>query len=221
MNTFLKTTESQIVPVSLANRPLAILDRDLAKIYNTETMYMNKQVMRNKDWFDETLCFKIDKDEMKNETFQNGIFEKFTHRPVCYTQAGCISVAFLLRSAKAIKLRRTVVEIFARFQNGDLVSPANPEYYHLLLDGLDYRLMQSINSCKKLNYRKYQHLVFMHRSGRFTEQEIARYLSIPRKTLARFIDIANDYDKLSQQIKSEKSQAAIAMVATLPIDPAA
>jgi hypothetical protein len=221
MNALLSAQDQSVQPIQLPDRPLAMLDCDLATLYGTKTKVLNQQVKRNQRWFDDSFCFRLTKEEANHLRSLTVTSEKNKYKPICFTQAGCIAAAFILRSTAAYKMRNKVVEIFARYQNGDLLLPVNPEYHELLLEGLDYRLNKSIEACKNLNRRKYEHLVFMNQSGEFTELEIAQYLSLPRRTVQRFIEISVEYDRLLQQIKSEKEQTAIALASTLPIHPAA
>ena len=50
--------------ITLPGRPLFMLDRDVAEIYETETKFINQAVKRNPDRFPEDFCFELSLIEM-------------------------------------------------------------------------------------------------------------------------------------------------------------
>lgn len=69
-----------------------ILDRDLAKLYNTETRVINQSVKRNGERFPTSFCFQLNEMEFNNWKSQNVISDNdkigLRRPPHAFTEQG-------------------------------------------------------------------------------------------------------------------------------------
>ena len=79
-NTDLNTTPKKNDSIDIVQGKIAIvrgvqviLDRELAKLYNVEVGYMNRQVKRNIARFPDDFMFQLTKEEAESLKCQNGI----------------------------------------------------------------------------------------------------------------------------------------------------
>ena len=95
-----------------------MLDSDLAKLYNVETKYLNRQVKRNIERFPEDFCFQLTKEEYKkilrcqNVTLElkQGKYSKYL--PYVFTETGVSMLSSVLRSKVAIDVSIKICRAF-------------------------------------------------------------------------------------------------------------
>lgn len=85
----------------------ALVDRDLATLYQIQTKRLNEQVKRNADRFPIEFCFQLD-DTEKNEMVANcdrfEMLKRSSSNPYIFTEQGITMLSAVLRSDVAIKL---------------------------------------------------------------------------------------------------------------------
>ena len=108
--------------ITLPGRPLFMLDRDVAEIYETETKFINQAVKRNPDRFPEDFCFELSLIEMNELVTSCDRFKTLKHSsvpPKAFTREGCNMLSAVLSTpvaiARAIQIMRafTAMERFA------------------------------------------------------------------------------------------------------------
>lgn len=96
-----------------------MLDRDLAKLYQVETKYMNRQVRSNIERFPKEFMFQLTTEE-KNELVQNlHRFESLKHSsvmPYAFTEHGVAMLASVLRSDRAVAISIYIVKTFIKLR---------------------------------------------------------------------------------------------------------
>jgi hypothetical protein len=196
-----------IKPVMLPGRQIGILDADLSFIYKTETKQMNRQVRRNTDWFDESLCYQMTKEEQLILRRQNGTAKDGrggnTSLSLIYTEQGCIAVAFLLRSEPAIKMRKLVLDIFDRYRRNELYTPEQlpDDLRSIIADGVNYRLVKTVRRSRSLNWNKFNELCDLRQRG-VSAKRTAAYIGVSVHTVNRFWKIALKFDRQYKQFTS-------------------
>ncbi len=82
-----------------------MLDSDLARLYNVETKYLNRQVKRNINKFPEDFCFQLTVEEYKYLRCQNVTSSLKTTKyggrryiPYAFTEHGAIMLVSVLKS---------------------------------------------------------------------------------------------------------------------------
>lgn len=90
-----------------------MLDRDLAKLYNTETRSLNQAVRRNKDRFPPDFMIELTREEIMNLS-QTVISSKIKHAPhvFAFTQEGVAMLSSVLRSPQAIAANIAIMRAF-------------------------------------------------------------------------------------------------------------
>ena len=93
-----------------------ILDRDLAKLYNTETRIINQSVKRNIERFPEIFCFQLNELEFQNWKSQNVISKEdrigLRRAPYVFTEQGVAMLSALLKSDVAISMSIKIMDAF-------------------------------------------------------------------------------------------------------------
>ena len=95
-----------------------MLDSDLAKLYDVETKYLNRQVKRNIDRFPEDFCFQLTKEEYhqvlrcQNVTLElkQGKYSKYL--PYVFTETGVSMLASVLHSEVAVSVSIKICRAF-------------------------------------------------------------------------------------------------------------
>lgn len=95
-----------------------MLDSDLAKQYDVETKYLNRQVKRNIDRFPEDFCFQLTKEEYydilrcQNVTLElkQGKYSKYL--PFVFTETGVSMLASVLHSDVAVSVSIRICRAF-------------------------------------------------------------------------------------------------------------
>jgi hypothetical protein len=97
----------------------AMLDRDLAEMYQVEVKRLNEQVKRNIDRFPESFRFQLNDDE-KDELVANcDRFETLKHssnNPFAFTEQGVAMLSAVLRSETAIKVSIQIINAFVEMR---------------------------------------------------------------------------------------------------------
>ena len=104
--------------VSLPGRPPAILDQNLAEIYNTSTKRLNEQLRRNNGWLDGDYYFDLTKEEfaVANCDRKIEVDPKSRYMPKMFTDYGCNAAAFLVRTTEALKMRKVIIKAFTELR---------------------------------------------------------------------------------------------------------
>lgn len=92
-----------------------MLDSDLAKLYNVETSYLNRQVKRNYERFDEVdFMFQLSKEEFDDLKCQNGTSSWGGKRklPYVFTEQGVYMLATVINSHIAVQITKQIMRTF-------------------------------------------------------------------------------------------------------------
>ena len=92
-----------------------MLDSDIAKLYAIETSYLNRQVKRNIERFDEEdFMFQLTKEEFENLKCQIGISSWGGKRklPFVFTEQGVYMLATVINSKIAIHITKQIMRTF-------------------------------------------------------------------------------------------------------------
>ncbi len=124
-----KEIQSQII--SLPGRPPAMLDRDLAEIYGTETKRINEAAKRNPDRFPCDFRFQLTRAEMETLRSQNATFQwlqEVKYLPWAYTREGCNMMSACLETPVAVERSVFIMRAFSAMEAGqryqtDMKSP--------------------------------------------------------------------------------------------------
>jgi len=96
-----------------------MMDRDLAKLYEVEVKYLNRQVRRNIERFPDEFMFQLTMEE-KNELVTNWHrFSNMKHSsvlPHAFTEHGVAMLASVLNSDKAIKISICIIKAFVKLR---------------------------------------------------------------------------------------------------------
>ena len=95
-----------------------MLDSDLAKQYDVETTYLNRQVKRNRDRFPDDFCFQLTKEEyyeilrchFGTLELEQGKYSKYL--PYVFTETGVSMLASVLHSKVAIEVSIKICRAF-------------------------------------------------------------------------------------------------------------
>jgi hypothetical protein len=107
--------------VSLPGRPLFMLDRDVAELYETETRAVNQAVKRNPDRFPEDFCFQLEEHELRKlEITDCDIkFEGWggsRYLPTVFTREGCNMLSTVLSTPVAIARSIQIMRAFSAME---------------------------------------------------------------------------------------------------------
>ncbi len=106
-----------------------MLDSDLAKLYEVETSYLNRQVQRNFERFNETdFMFQLTKAEFQNLICQIGTSSWGGVRklPYVFTEQGVYMLATVINSNVAIQMTKKIMRTFTKMREfaltyGDII----------------------------------------------------------------------------------------------------
>ncbi len=97
----------------------AMIDRDLADMYQVAVKRLNEQVKRNKERFPESFRFQLS-DTEKNELVANcDRFESLKHasvNPYVFTEQGVAMLSAILRSDVAVKVSIQIIQAFVEMR---------------------------------------------------------------------------------------------------------
>ena len=94
-----------------------MLDSDLARLFDYETKYLNRQVMRNQKRFSENYCFQLTTEEYSFlrchfVTLKNSRGEHKKYLPYVFTEYGITMLAGILKSETAVEASLKIVNAF-------------------------------------------------------------------------------------------------------------
>ncbi len=96
-----------------------MLDSDLAKLYEVDTSYLNRQVKRNFDRFnDEDFMFELSSEEFENLKCQNGTSSWGGKRklPKVFTEQGVYMLATVINSNVAVEITKHIMRTFTKMR---------------------------------------------------------------------------------------------------------
>jgi len=93
-----------------------MLDRDIAELYQVETKYLNRQVKRNFERFNEKdFMFQLTKEELENLRCQIGTFKEnlnTKYNPYVFTEQGVYMLATVINSDIAVQVTKQIMRTF-------------------------------------------------------------------------------------------------------------
>ena len=92
-----------------------MVDRDLAKLYNVETKYLNRQVKRNIERFPPEFMFQLNAGEKKELVTNWHRFATLKHSsvlPYVFTEHGVAMLASVLNSQTAVSISIDIIKTF-------------------------------------------------------------------------------------------------------------
>jgi hypothetical protein len=120
-----------------------ILDRDLAKLYGTETKRLNEQVRRNPGRFPDEFVVQLTKEEWLSLRSQNatlnGRGRHPKYLPYAFTEYGVIMAAAVLKTEIADKVSVTIVRAFVAMRRFMLT---NAQVFQRL-DRIEYKQLET------------------------------------------------------------------------------
>jgi hypothetical protein len=96
-----------------------MLDSDIAKLYDVETSYLNRQVKRHFDKFDESdFMFQLTKEEFENLKCQIGTSSWGGQRklPFVFTEQGVYMLATVINSSIATQVTKQIMRTFTKMR---------------------------------------------------------------------------------------------------------
>ena len=115
---------SSLVPVERIEKSIylirgekAMLDRDLAALYEVETRALNQAVGRNRDRFPSDFMFELTREEIKgiSQTVTSSNL-KFSKRVTAFTEQGVAMLSSVLRSKRAVQVNVEIMRAFVRLR---------------------------------------------------------------------------------------------------------
>ena len=126
----------------------AMLDFDLALLYNVETRVLKQSIRRNLSRFPEDFMFSLSEHEINQLVSQNVIPSKSYlggATPFAFTEQGIAMLSSVLNSEKAIKVNISIIRAFVTFRQFSLT-------YNELKDRIGEIEKQFPDIYKALNY---------------------------------------------------------------------
>jgi hypothetical protein len=117
MTNIIKFDEVQNKIITLRGQRV-ILDSDVAKLYEIETMRVNEAVKNNPDKFPDDYIIILSSDEKKEviENFDNLKIKFSPTMPKAFTEKGLYMLATILKSERATQTTIAIVEAFAHLK---------------------------------------------------------------------------------------------------------
>ncbi len=98
-----------------------MLDADLARLYGVQTERLNQKVQRNQGRFPPDFAFRLNQEEWTGMYLQ---FAGTLHRnrrsdrlPLAFNEHGCLMLANVLRSGRAVEVSVLIVRAFVRMRS--------------------------------------------------------------------------------------------------------
>lgn len=113
------TLEIQSKIIKMPGRPVAMLDRDLAEIYGTETKRINEAVRRNPNRFPEDFVYQFTIEETRNLWSQNATFEWLQHvkyTPHAFSREGANMLSAVLKTEVAAERSVQIMRAFSALE---------------------------------------------------------------------------------------------------------
>ena len=102
--------------ITLPGRPLFMLDRDVAELYETKTMRINEAVKRNPERFPEDFYFELTAEELQKPIADCDRFDSLKHSsflPFAFTREGCNMLSAVLSTSVAIARSIQIMRAFS------------------------------------------------------------------------------------------------------------
>jgi phage regulator Rha-like protein len=97
-----------------------MLDADLARLYGVETRRLNQQVRRNPERFPSDFMFELSLSEWQGMRLQNASSLRCSNTrnvaPLAFTEHGCLMLANVLRSGRAVEVSVLIVRAFVQMR---------------------------------------------------------------------------------------------------------
>ena len=134
-----------------------MLDSDLAFLYKVETKYLNRQVKRNIERFDDDFVFQLTDTEYQNLRCQNVTTNLNNYRrtlPYVFTELGVTTLASILHSTVAIDTSKKIIRAFVSMRRYISTNLIEQKYINnqVLKNTEDIKLLQE--SFNKLNEKQ-------------------------------------------------------------------
>ena len=132
----------------------AMLDSDLAELYEVETKILNQAVKRNLDRFPADFMFELTKQEyefLRSQivTLEKGKGKHRKYLPLAFTEHGVLMLSSILNSKQAIAVNIQIMRIFTRIRQ-------------MLMDNTELRLEIEKIRKKIDNHDKNMEIVFQY-----------------------------------------------------------
>ncbi len=133
--------------IILPGRPLCMLDRDLAGLFETGTKYVNRAMRRNKERFPEDFCFQLtEKEAIELVPEWNQLSVKHSYVfPHAYTREGCNMLAMVLHTKVAIDRSIWIIRAFTSLERSAKVHSHDTPPSHLLPNGWQMHCLVKIH----------------------------------------------------------------------------
>lgn len=109
--------------IHLIRNQKVLLANDLADFYEVTTSYLNRQVKRNSERFDEEdFMFQLTEEEFDGLRSQNGTAKLAKTRtlPFVFTEQGVYMLATVIRSTVAVDVSKSIMRTFAKLREFSL-----------------------------------------------------------------------------------------------------
>lgn len=136
--------------ITLPNRPAAMLDRDLATLYGTDTRSINQAVKRNPNRFPDDFMFQTNRNETKVLISQSVISKESTLKttPHLFTREGANMLSAVLHTDIAIERSIQIMRAFSAIENEKYQQSRTNSAFNMqeLEDRLSTRMETAIES---------------------------------------------------------------------------
>jgi hypothetical protein len=97
-----------------------MIDRDLAEMYEVETLRLKEQVRRNISRFPEDFMFQMSPEEFQNWRSQIAMSKSdkmgLRYAPFCFTEQGVAQLSSVLRSETAIQVNIQIIRVYTKMK---------------------------------------------------------------------------------------------------------
>ena len=110
--------------IELIRGQKVLLANDLADFYEVTTSYLNRQVKRNIERFDEEdFMFQLTQEEFDNLRSQNGTAKlaKMRILPFVFTEQGVYMLATVIKSGVAVDVSKSIMRTFTKLREFSLM----------------------------------------------------------------------------------------------------
>ena len=121
--------EKENIPIlCFHERPKAILDQTVAKLYSTNTKHVKRAVSRNKEKFPSDFCFQLTEEEFAIIKNNNCFNLKYSYQlPYAFTHLGANMLANVLHSEVAIQRSLEIIRVFTSMEKNDYLHLGHSE----------------------------------------------------------------------------------------------
>ena len=114
-----------------------MLDRDLAKLYKTETRVLIQKLKRNIERFPEEFCFQLNQKEFLNWRSQNVMSNNdkigLRRPPYVFTEQGVAMLSSVLHTENAVKVSIQIINVFVAMRKYISSNLLNQNYINSLV----------------------------------------------------------------------------------------